>query len=84
MTSSAASAPTPSQVNTQLRYVMMSQLRCGMMSWLRCVMMSAGTFCERRVCLKKGGCLENTEGSAASVTSHLFLLTLGLISSTVC
>ncbi|XP_078027229.1 netrin-G2 isoform X2 [Epinephelus lanceolatus] len=52
----------------------------------RCVCPDAftGTFCERRVCLKKGGCLENAEGSAASVTSHLFLLTLGLISSTVC
>ncbi|KAL7392368.1 hypothetical protein ABVT39_023849 [Epinephelus coioides] len=52
----------------------------------RCICPDAftGTFCERRVCLKKGGCLENTEGSAASVTSHLFLLTLSLISSTVC
>ncbi|XP_034547557.1 methyl-CpG-binding domain protein 6-like [Notolabrus celidotus] len=43
-----------------------------------------GPFCEKRVCLKKGGCLENDENSSSSLTSHLYLLTLSLMYSIVC
>ncbi|XP_070759829.1 netrin-G2 [Enoplosus armatus] len=46
--------------------------------------MCAGLFCERSVCLKKSSCLDNTEGSSSSLTSHLYLLTLSLMSSTFC
>ncbi|XP_071328407.1 mucin-5AC [Trachinotus anak] len=42
-----------------------------------------GTLCEQSVCLKKSGCL-NAEGSSSSLTSHLYLLTLSLITSTSC
>ncbi|KAK9523351.1 hypothetical protein VZT92_002106 [Zoarces viviparus] len=38
-----------------------------------------GAFCEKKVCLKKSGCLNNA-GSSSSPTSHLYLLTLSLIS----
>ncbi|XP_029295294.1 mucin-5AC-like isoform X2 [Cottoperca gobio] len=41
-----------------------------------------GVFCEKRVCLKKGGCQDDSEGSSSSLTSHLYLLTLGLLCST--
>uniref|UniRef100_A0A669BAD2 Netrin G2 n=1 Tax=Oreochromis niloticus TaxID=8128 RepID=A0A669BAD2_ORENI len=44
----------------------------------------SGLFCEQRVCLKKNGCLENTEDSASSLASHLYLLTFGLITATFC
>ncbi|KAF3833381.1 hypothetical protein F7725_024585 [Dissostichus mawsoni] len=37
-----------------------------------------GTFCEKRVCLKKGGCQDDAEGSAPSLTSQFYLLTLSL------
>nr|XP_020496428.1 netrin-G2-like [Labrus bergylta] len=40
-----------------------------------------GPFCEKGVCLKKDGCLDNTEGSSSSLTSHLYLLTLSLMYS---
>ncbi|XP_045892038.1 netrin-G2 isoform X2 [Micropterus dolomieu] len=43
-----------------------------------------GSFCEQIVCLKKGGCLDDAEGSSSSLTSHLYLLTLSLMSSTFC
>ncbi|KAE8292590.1 Netrin-G2 Laminet-2 Precursor [Larimichthys crocea] len=42
-----------------------------------------GMLCEKGVCLKKNGCLD-ADGSAPSLTSHLYLLTLILISSTFC
>ncbi|XP_068559600.1 netrin-G2 [Cebidichthys violaceus] len=38
-----------------------------------------GAFCEKKVCLKKSGCLNNA-GSSSSPTSHLYLMTLSLIS----
>nr|XP_054586280.1 uncharacterized protein LOC107386303 isoform X1 [Nothobranchius furzeri]XP_054586281.1 uncharacterized protein LOC107386303 isoform X1 [Nothobranchius furzeri]XP_054586282.1 uncharacterized protein LOC107386303 isoform X1 [Nothobranchius furzeri] len=38
-----------------------------------------GTFCEKNVCLKKGGCSENAAGSP--LTSHVYLLTLSLITA---
>ncbi|XP_023251245.1 protein piccolo-like [Seriola lalandi dorsalis] len=41
-----------------------------------------GTLCEKSVCLKKSGCPDNAEGSSSSLTSHLYLLTLSLITST--
>ncbi|XP_074484620.1 netrin-G2-like isoform X1 [Sebastes fasciatus] len=41
-----------------------------------------GAFCEKKVCLKKSGCLDDAEGSSSSLTSHLYLLTLSLMSST--
>ncbi|KAM7018460.1 netrin-G2 isoform 2-T2 [Tautogolabrus adspersus] len=41
-----------------------------------------GPFCEKRVCLKKGGCPDNAEdSSSSSLTSHLYLLTLSLMYS---
>ncbi|XP_073322890.1 uncharacterized protein [Pagrus major] len=43
-----------------------------------------GLFCEKSVCLKKSGCPEGVESSASSLTSHLYLLTVSLISSTFC
>ncbi|XP_030273427.1 mucin-5AC isoform X2 [Sparus aurata] len=43
-----------------------------------------GLFCEKSICLKTSGCPEGAEGSASSLTSHLYLLTLSLISSTIC
>ncbi|XP_076587965.1 netrin-G2 isoform X1 [Chaetodon auriga] len=45
-----------------------------------------GSFCEKSVCLKKSGCLDNAEGSSSSssLTSHLYLLTLSLTTSTFC
>ncbi|CAI5649049.1 uncharacterized protein ntng2a [Oreochromis niloticus] len=54
--------------------------------FLRCVCPEnfTGLFCEQRVCLKKNGCLENTEDSASSLASHLYLLTFGLITATFC
>ncbi|KAM8760252.1 uncharacterized protein ntng2a isoform 1-T1 [Acanthopagrus schlegelii] len=42
-----------------------------------------GLFCEKSICLKNSGCPEGAEGSASSLTSHLYLLTLSLISSTI-
>ncbi|XP_044192151.1 netrin-G2 [Thunnus albacares] len=41
-----------------------------------------GTFCEKTVCLKKGGCDDDAEGSSSPLTSHLYLLTLSLLIST--
>ncbi|XP_026176973.1 netrin-G2 [Mastacembelus armatus] len=43
-----------------------------------------GSFCEQSICLKKGGCLDNAEGSSSPLTSHLYMLTLSLITSTCC
>ncbi|XP_022622256.1 netrin-G2 [Seriola dumerili] len=43
-----------------------------------------GTLCEKSVCLKKSGCPDNAEGSSSSLTSHLYLLTLSLITSASC
>ncbi|XP_034396571.1 netrin-G2-like [Cyclopterus lumpus] len=42
-----------------------------------------GAFCEKKVCLKKSGCLDNAGGPSSSLTSHLYLLTLSLISYTI-
>ncbi|XP_069581068.1 netrin-G2-like isoform X3 [Brachyistius frenatus] len=52
----------------------------------RCVCPDAftGMFCEKRVCLKKSTCLDDAEGSSSPLTSLLYLLTLGLITSTFC
>ncbi|XP_044051770.1 netrin-G2 isoform X3 [Siniperca chuatsi] len=52
----------------------------------RCVCLDnfTGSFCERSVCLKKSGCLDNAAGFSSSLTSHLYLLTLSLMSSTFC
>ena len=57
-------------------------LRCDDVT-LRCddvsdAVICAGTFCEKRVCLKKGGCQDDAEGSAPSLTSQFYLLTLSL------
>lgn len=42
-----------------------------------------GSFCEKSVCLKNS-CLDKAKGSSSSLTSHLYLLTFSLMSSTVC
>ncbi|XP_062237161.1 netrin-G2 isoform X2 [Platichthys flesus] len=49
----------------------------------RCVCLEnfTGSLCEQSVCLKKTGCLDNAEGSAFSLTSHRYLLVLGLLMS---
>uniref|UniRef100_A0A3B3BC49 Netrin G2 n=1 Tax=Oryzias melastigma TaxID=30732 RepID=A0A3B3BC49_ORYME len=39
----------------------------------------AGPFCERNVCLKNKKCQQTAEGSSSSLTSQLYLLSLGLI-----
>lgn len=44
----------------------------------------AGTFCEKKVCLKKNGCLEVPGDSSSYPTSHTYLLTLGLVAFTLC
>uniref|UniRef100_A0A8C9Y6D7 Netrin G2 n=1 Tax=Sander lucioperca TaxID=283035 RepID=A0A8C9Y6D7_SANLU len=44
---------------------------------------ATGVLCENRVCLKHGGCQDDAESSAPSLTSQLYLLSLGLICSTV-
>ncbi|XP_037536073.1 netrin-G2 [Nematolebias whitei] len=41
-----------------------------------------GQLCEQSICLKTGGCKENSESSSSLVTSHLYLLSLSLITST--
>ncbi|KAF6730581.1 Netrin-G2 [Oryzias melastigma] len=38
-----------------------------------------GPFCERNVCLKNKKCQQTAEGSSSSLTSQLYLLSLGLI-----
>ncbi|KAK2901518.1 hypothetical protein Q8A73_011264 [Channa argus] len=43
-----------------------------------------GSFCEQSICVKIGGCLDNSEGSTFALTSHLYLLTLSLITFTCC
>uniref|UniRef100_A0A3Q1EA40 Netrin-G2-like n=1 Tax=Acanthochromis polyacanthus TaxID=80966 RepID=A0A3Q1EA40_9TELE len=43
-----------------------------------------GAFCEQMICLKKTGCLDNAEGAFSPLTSHLYLLTFSLITSTFC
>lgn len=43
-----------------------------------------GTFCEKKVCLKKSGCLDVPGDSSSSATSHLYLLTLSLVAFTLC
>ncbi|XP_035495975.1 netrin-G2 isoform X4 [Scophthalmus maximus] len=42
-----------------------------------------GSLCEQSICLKKSGCLDNAEGSSSSLTSHLCLLILSLITYTL-
>lgn len=44
----------------------------------------AGTFCEKRVCLKKKGCLEVAGDSAPCPSSHLYLLTVSLLAFILC
>uniref|UniRef100_A0AAQ4PVP8 Netrin g2a n=1 Tax=Gasterosteus aculeatus aculeatus TaxID=481459 RepID=A0AAQ4PVP8_GASAC len=48
----------------------------------RCVCLDGftGAFCENQVCLKKSGCLNKAEASS-SLSSHLYLLTLSVVSS---
>ncbi|TDH13398.1 hypothetical protein EPR50_G00057270 [Perca flavescens] len=46
-----------------------------------CPANATGVLCENRVCLKKGGCQDDAESSAPSLTSQLYLLSLGLIGS---
>ncbi|XP_061585587.1 uncharacterized protein ntng2a isoform X3 [Cololabis saira] len=41
----------------------------------------SGVLCEQSVCLKKNGCQGDGENSASSLTSHLFLLIVGLVCS---
>ncbi|XP_062418666.1 netrin-G1-like [Pungitius pungitius] len=47
----------------------------------RCVCLDGftGAFCEKKVCLKKSGCLNKAEASS-SLSSHLYLLTLSVSS----
>ncbi|CAB1429812.1 unnamed protein product [Pleuronectes platessa] len=49
----------------------------------RCVCLEnfTGPLCEQSVCLKKTGCLDNAEGSSPPLTSHRYLLVLGLLMS---
>lgn len=42
----------------------------------------SGVFCEKSICLKDNGCLDDTNGSSGTLTVQLHLLTLGVISST--
>uniref|UniRef100_H2VBY0 Netrin G2 n=1 Tax=Takifugu rubripes TaxID=31033 RepID=H2VBY0_TAKRU len=41
-----------------------------------------GVFCEKSICLKENSCLDDTNGSSTTLTVQLYLLTLGVISST--
>ncbi|KAM7390932.1 hypothetical protein PAMP_021660 [Pampus punctatissimus] len=43
-----------------------------------------GTFCENAICLKKSGCLDNAVDPSSHLTSHLYLLTLSLLTFTCC
>ncbi|KAM7415427.1 hypothetical protein PAMA_017780 [Pampus argenteus] len=47
-----------------------------------CVCVCVGTFCENGVCLKKSGCLDNAVDPSSHLTSHLYLLTLSLLTFT--
>lgn len=82
-TSSAASVQTASQVYTHLVWAGSVILQV-LQAWSDDVIVFAGLFCEQSVCLKKGGCLDDAAGSSSHLTSHLYLLTLGLITSTFC
>lgn len=77
------SVRTASQVNTHLDDVT-AQVSDDVTAQVSDDVMCAGSFCEQIVCLKKGGCLDDAEGSSSSLTSHLYLLTLSLMSSTFC
>lgn len=85
-TSSAACVQKTLQVNKHLEDLT-AQMMCGeddVAAKLCDDVICAGLFCEKSICLKTSGCPEGAEGSASSLTSHLYLLTLSLISSTIC
>lgn len=78
-TSSAAYVQTASQVpDTPSRikeaWPFRYQERCGIF---------AGVFCEKSICLKDNSCLDDTRGFTTSLSSQLYLLTLGVLSSSL-
>ncbi|XP_024863843.1 mucin-5AC [Kryptolebias marmoratus] len=56
------------------------------MNFQRCICPDTftGQLCEQSICLKTGGCVKRAASSSSSVTSHLYLLLVSLITSTFC